>query len=307
MPNCTHMKSNPATESSNPARSRVPAGLGRNHSATGGTLIIIYHAYRCPKPTSPSRLEFRRHWTLATVAKGAPTFIRHTRLDDAQTPDVLRWRHNLKRAMVYIDGLNLLYGMLGIRLRKYLWLDLPAFGNALISGDQHLVGVNYFTARFKRDGTSGAERQSSQSAFLTANRRSRTVTIHESFFVSQKCECSNCYLAGPGNEDSIFTEKLTDTHIASSMIGDAVRNQYDTAILVSRDNDLAPPIWEVRELYPEKRVIVASPDANVGKLLQKAATSTFVIEERVFAESQLPDTVTARRGRVLTRPEEWSA
>ena len=212
----------------------------------------------------------------------------------------------MKRVVVYIDGLNLLYGMLGIKLHTYLWLDLTAFGNALNSGDQRLVGVKYFTARFKRDGTSGSERQSSQSAFLAANRRSRIVTIHESFFVSQKCECSNCHLAGPGNEDTVFTEKLTDTHIASSMIGDAVRNQYDTAILVSRDNDLEPPTREVRTLFPDKQVIVASPDANVGKLLRKAANSTFVIEERVFAESQLPDTVAARRGKILTRPQEWT-
>ena len=208
--------------------------------------------------------------------------------------------------MVYIDGLNLLYGMLGIKLHKYLWLDLTAFGNALISGDQRLVGVKYFTARFKRDGTSGSERQSSQSAFLTANRRSPTVSIHESFFVSQKCECSNCFAAGPGREDYVFTEKLTDTRIASRMIGDAVRDLYDVAVLVTRDNDLAPPAREVRSLYPDKQVIVASPDANVGKRLKDSANQTFIIEERVFAESQLPDTVAARRGKVLTRPQEWT-
>lgn len=213
----------------------------------------------------------------------------------------------MTRAIVYIDGLNLHYGMLGLGLHRYFWLDLAKFGNALLSGEQRLVSVKYFAARFKKDGPSGVVRQASQSTFLTANRRSTTVTMHESFFVSQKCECSYCYSAGPGLEDSVYTEKLTDTHIASSMIGDAVRDRYDLAILVSRDNDLAPPTREVQSLFPDKQVIVASPDANVGKLLQKAATDTFVIEERVFAESQLPDTVTARRGRILTRPEEWSA
>ncbi len=207
---------------------------------------------------------------------------------------------------MYIDGLNLRYGILGLGFEKYMWLDLSAFGHALLSEDQQLVGVNYFTARFKRDRVSGEKKQDSQSAFLSANRRSRNVAIHESFFIEQRCDCANCFSAGPDHETFVYVEKLTDTHIASRMIGDAVLDRYDTAILVTRDNDLAPPVREVRRLFPEKQVIVASPTTNVGKLLRKAATHTVIIEERAFADSQLPDTVTAHRGKLLTRPEEWS-
>lgn len=208
--------------------------------------------------------------------------------------------------MVYIDGLNLRYGILGLGFEKYMWLDLAAFGHALLSEGQQLVAVNYFTARFKKDRVAGDKKQDNQSAFLTANRRSGKVVIHESFFIEQRCDCANCSSVGPDHETSVYVEKLTDTHIASRMIGDAVRDRYDIAILVSRDNDLAPPVREVLDLFPEKQVIVASPTEKVGKLLRKAATHTFIIKEQAFANSQLPDTVTARRGVLLTRPEEWT-
>ena len=211
----------------------------------------------------------------------------------------------MNRHMVYIDGLNLHHGMLGIGYRRYLWLDLVRFGRALVANDLPIEGIEYFTARFKKDGVGGEIRQESQSAFIAANRKQSNLRIHESFFVVQRCECDNCYIAGRERAATRYTEKLTDTHIASRMIGDAVRDRYDIAILVSRDNDLAPPVREVLDLFPEKQVIVASPTEKIGKLLRKAATHTFVIQEQAFANSQLPDTVKARRGKLLTRPEAW--
>ena len=76
---------NLSTESESPARARVLTGLGRNHSATGGTPSIIHHTYRHQKPKAPSDLEFRRGLTLATIAKGgSPTIIRHARHGDRE-------------------------------------------------------------------------------------------------------------------------------------------------------------------------------------------------------------------------------
>lgn len=212
----------------------------------------------------------------------------------------------MKRVKVYIDGLNLHYGMLSQEYDRYLWLDLAKFGQKLTEEQDTLIGVEYFTARFKKDLEFRPGRHERQDSFLSANRQSHIVTLRESYFVSVKCDCATCFHA-PGNRPEYrYNEKLTDTHIASRMIGDAVRDLYDIAVLVSRDNDLAPPIREVHALFPDKQVIVASPTMKIGKILQMAANSTFVIEERVFAESQLPDAVAARRGKTLTRPKEWT-
>ena len=67
-------------ESSSPAGSRVPAGLGRNHSATGGIypLYAKAGATKLRKPVTPPGLESRRGLTLATIAKGGSYPIVHT-------------------------------------------------------------------------------------------------------------------------------------------------------------------------------------------------------------------------------------
>ena len=83
--NCMRASINLSTESESPARARVLTGLGRNHSATGGTPSIIHHTDRHQKPKAPSDLEFRRGLTLATIAKGgSPTLIRHARHGDRE-------------------------------------------------------------------------------------------------------------------------------------------------------------------------------------------------------------------------------
>ena len=221
-------------------------------------------------------------------------------------PNISKSEEQAKRVVVYIDGLNLHYGILGLGFEKYLWLDLAKLGQQLTEDHHALIGVEYFTARFKKDQTYRPGRHERQAAFLAANRRFHPVNVHESYFVAAKCDCANCFKDASAQTEYRFVEKLTDTHIASLMIGDAVRDRYDIAILVSRDSDLAPPVKEIRSLFPDKQVIVAAPNENIGKRLRNAASHTFVINERAFADSQLPDTVTARRGKLLTRPEEWS-
>jgi hypothetical protein len=52
----------------------------------------------------------------------------------------------MRRANVYIDGFNLFYGALKGR-SPLKWLDLAAFGRALLLPDQELHRVRYFTAR----------------------------------------------------------------------------------------------------------------------------------------------------------------
>lgn len=48
---------------------------------------------------------------------------------------------------VYIDGLNLFYGML--KGTPYKWLDLEKFTSALVASDIEVVAIKYFTARIK--------------------------------------------------------------------------------------------------------------------------------------------------------------
>lgn len=46
-----------------------------------------------------------------------------------------------------MDGFNLYHGLKQKHGRRYLWLDLEALAGRLLKPAQHLVGVDYFTAR----------------------------------------------------------------------------------------------------------------------------------------------------------------
>ncbi len=53
----------------------------------------------------------------------------------------------MTRVAFFIDGFNLYHAMIGdAELLKTKWLDLSKLGQSLLSRDQELVGVYYFTA-----------------------------------------------------------------------------------------------------------------------------------------------------------------
>ena len=54
------------------------------------------------------------------------------------------------RVAVYVDGLNLYYGLNSPGWRQYHWLDLRRLSEHLLLPGQRLAMVKYFTARFQR-------------------------------------------------------------------------------------------------------------------------------------------------------------
>ena len=55
-----------------------------------------------------------------------------------------------KRTMVYVDGFNLYYGLLR-QDPAYKWLDLWKFSRSLVSPENDIVGIQYFTSRVNYD------------------------------------------------------------------------------------------------------------------------------------------------------------
>ena len=55
-----------------------------------------------------------------------------------------------KRTIVYIDGFNLYYGLLR-QCAPFKWLDLQKFSRRLVSPDNNVVAVKYFTSRVNYD------------------------------------------------------------------------------------------------------------------------------------------------------------
>ena len=65
---------------------------------------------------------------------------------------------------------------------------------------------------------------------------------------------------------------MTDVNIAVELLGDAQDDAFDTAIIISGDSDLTPPVRATLERYPGKRVIVASlPLMNTSSMVSELA------------------------------------
>ena len=153
---------------------------------------------------------------------------------------------------MYIDGLNLYYGLRDAGWQRHCWLDLWNMSENFLRAGQRLVSVKYFTARFlKRAGDGG--KYTPQIAYLQAL-ETLPVQIQYGYHQPKRLTCPRC-----GAVRETFEEKMTDVNIAAALLGDAYGNAYDRAILVSGDNDLAGPVSIIRQQFARKEVIEAFP------------------------------------------------
>lgn len=205
-----------------------------------------------------------------------------------------------ERVIVYVDGFNLYYGLKSKGWRRYYWLDMRCLAENLLLPGQVLAAVRYFTARISpRPGSTGQSKR--HATFLEALETRADLHIHYGHYLAKESYCPEC-----GAEWTTYEEKMTDVNIAVELLGDAQDDAFDTAIIISGDSDLTPPVRAILDRYPEKRVIVASPPARHSSQLTDAATAAFTIGRKKLKDSQLPDEVVKPDGFVLRRPIQWN-
>jgi uncharacterized LabA/DUF88 family protein len=117
----------------------------------------------------------------------------------------------------------------------------------LINDKQEIVVIKYFTSRVSNN----PDKQKRQSVYLEAL-ETVNVKIYYGHYQRDTIECKIC-----GNVWPSYNEKMTDVNIATQMIVDAYKENYDAAMLISGDSDLVPPIRAIHEIFKNKRVIVA--------------------------------------------------
>jgi uncharacterized LabA/DUF88 family protein len=213
-----------------------------------------------------------------------------------------------ERVIGYVDGFNLYFGLKEKGWRRYFWLDVRSLIRNLLKPAQHLVGVKYFTARISgaraTDSPQAAKireaKRQRQSDFLDALATAAEVQIFEGHYLDETVHCFGCKRPWIKPE-----EKMTDVQIATQMLADAFEDRFDTALLVSGDSDLVPPIRTIGRLFPKKRVVVAFPPRRKSGHLKRAAAAYFTIGEGIFRRSQFPERITLPNGHVLSRPRRW--
>ena len=233
-------------------------------------------------------------------------------------------------ANVYVDGFNLYNGAL--RRKPYRWLDLHALVRNLVSAP-NIGRIRYYTARVRNTATDPGK-QARQAQYIRALRTVPNLSIHYGHFLTHPVMrplSTHPTSAVPpfyvrvidqGQEITLplapydaasplcfvpvwnTEEKGSDVNLATHLLWDGVKEEYDIAIVVSNDSDLAEPVNIVKNELG-KRIIILNPHRERPSAeLQKIADQFIDIRARHLVGSQFPAILTDGRGE-FEKPSTW--
>lgn len=201
-----------------------------------------------------------------------------------------------ERVIVYIDGFSLYNGLKSMGWKYYYWLDLRKLCENLIDQYKTLVDIRYFTSHVRNNDL----KEKRQSTFLTAQEIINGIIPIYGFYNLVRDECEKC------KNIKIFPkEKATDTNITIKMLIDAVDNKFDTAFLITGDEDFVPLIEAIRAKPFNKKVATVFPPMRSSDKLRNIANYPLFITKKVLRNSLLPEEILLPNGTKLVRPLSW--
>jgi len=218
------------------------------------------------------------------------------------------------KTFVYIDGFNLYYG--SVRSTPYKWLDLMALSRRVLENRNAIAKIKYFTARIKAT-TADPDGPTRQDAYLRALRAHiPEFQAYEGHFLSHPVTAR---LESPPPTGTPYVrviktdEKGSDVNLAVHLVNDAWLDEYECAVVMSNDSDLAEAIRMVRHYHPTKLVGVLTPVRPTGYAvdgrrprtstqLKQAASFVRLIRGNTVAECQLPNPIP---GTNIHKPHGW--
>ena len=207
----------------------------------------------------------------------------------------------------YIDAFNLYYGCL--KNGPHKWLNLVEFCRlSYPPPTNRLNRVRYFTALVK-PYPSDPQQPVRQQALMRALATLPELTVHLGQYRKSKTFLK-LVSPPPGGPDTAEVwkseEKGSDVNLATYLLLDAFRDDFEAAVVVSNDSDLVEPIRVVRqELH--KRVLVlfpVQPGRHGSNELKKVATHHAVIDPAHLAAAQFPPQLPDAHG-IVHKPATW--
>jgi len=200
---------------------------------------------------------------------------------------------------IYIDGFNLYYGC--VKGTPYKWLDVAKMCRLLLPKD-NIRRIKYFTAEVK-PRPHDPDQPLRQRTFLRALQTIPNLEIVLGTFLSHEVTMPRSPI-GSGYVKVIKTEeKGSDVNIATHLLVDGFRNDYELAVIVSNDSDLLLPIRVVTEQFG-KHVGLLNPQKNPSAALIPHVLFVKNIRENVVKNSQFPLVLTDPAGR-FSKPADW--
>jgi len=199
------------------------------------------------------------------------------------------------RIAFFIDGFNVYHALVDGKLGRYKWLDYRRLSSLFVRSSDQIVDVLYFTAYTTWDTAKMERHQCYVQALRAAGVR---IVLGEFKRKDKKCRvCRQTY--------QTFEEKKSDVNIAIKLFEGAIKDVYDTAVIMSGDSDLIPAIEAVKETFPAKQVRLVIPIGRGAEALKNATDFHMKMKEMHLKSSQFPDVVDLGGGKSVTRPKNW--
>jgi len=203
---------------------------------------------------------------------------------------------------VYVDGFNLYYRAL--KGTPHKWLNLDALCRYLLPRHQ-INQIKYYTAHVTAR-PNDPDQPTRQQTYLRALRTLPNVSIVLGTFLTNRVRALRAD-SPPGTTEyvTIFKteEKGSDVKLATHLLNDGYRNEYEQAVVITNDSDLVEPIRIVRHSLGLP-VGILNPSMRPNPLLVRQATFIKPIRQGVLRASQFSQTLTDRAG-TFHKPPSW--
>ena len=209
-------------------------------------------------------------------------------------------------ANVYVDGFNLYFG--SVRGTPYKWLDLNQV-LAQVFPEISIKRLRYFTAKVT-PRASDPDVLVRQKTFLRALRTIPKLSIHYGRYLENNVRMPLAADLRRGNVNMVEVvkseEKGSDVNLATYMIDDAWRDDFEVAVLLTNDTDYLTPIKILRQRG--YKLWILSPTTRPGRspspILENNSDRLEVIARETLRDCQFPATLTDHQG-AFNKPADW--
>lgn len=203
------------------------------------------------------------------------------------------------KTYIYIDGFNFYY--LALKYSNFKWLDFKALFQKILSPQNEIVKIKYFTAHVS--GKYDEDKPRRQNTYLNALQKYiPEIEIIKGHFQTHEVKMPTA--KNPRKKVKVLKteEKCTDVSLAVHLVNDGWKGLYDCAVVLSNDGDLLEAFRIVHDELKLCVGLVTPGKARISKSLIKYATFKKRIRKNLLRNSQLPNPIPNSK---IHKPSSW--
>ena len=206
------------------------------------------------------------------------------------------------RTYIYVDGFNLYYRSL--KHTPFKWLDLSGLFRDVLKPHHDIRKIKFFTARVSARPNNLSAPQRQDTYLRALKHYCSEVEAYFGHFLTHKIQAP---LADTGNRrrlvDVVRTEeKGSDVNLAVHLLNDAWLDDYDCAVVVTNDSDIAEGMRLVKKHKRKWIGLVTPGTSHPSRELMAHADFSRRIQKRALRKNQLPSRIP---GTNISKPANW--